>query len=128
VKVLRLLFLMLGPVLAMAGEVFFGGAQPRTREAVTVVAYTAYTVGYSEQRRVPLWSVYTVDHPLADPQAVARKGSQFFTEQATRARVTTRDYNGSGYSRGHMTPFAAIACAFGAEAARETCSMANVVP
>lgn len=127
-KVLRIAFLMLAALGAFAADVFFGGVQPRSPEPVTVVAYTAYTLGYSESGKVPLWSVYTVTGPQGEPEAVARKGMPFFTEEATQARVTTRDYAGSGYSRGHMTPFAAIAYAFGRDAARETFSMANMVP
>ncbi len=127
-KALRLALVLLCSVLAFAGDVFFGGAQPHSREPVTVVAYTAYTVGYSETRKVPLWSVYTVEHTAAEPMEVSRKGFTFFTEKATRAQVATRDYTHSGYARGHMTPFAAIAYAFGEEASRETFSMANIVP
>jgi len=128
VKALRIAILMLTALGAFAADVFFGGVQPRTPESVTVVAYTAYTLGYSESAKVPLWSVYTVSGSRGEPEAVARKGMPFFTEEATQARVTTRDYAGSGYSRGHMTPFAAIAYAFGRDAARETFSMANMVP
>ncbi|BDU74322.1 DNA/RNA non-specific endonuclease [Mesoterricola silvestris] len=127
-KALRIAILMLAALGAFAADVFFGGVQPRSPEPVTVVAYTAYTLGYSETRKVPLWSVYTVSGPQGEPEPVARKGMPFFTEEATEARVTTRDYAGTGYSRGHMTPFAAIAYAFGAGAARETFSMANMVP
>jgi DNA/RNA endonuclease G (NUC1) len=68
---------------------------------------------------------------------VSRKGFTFFTEHRTEARVASKDYNQSGYSRGHMTPFAAIAYSFGDTAptgedgvnpARETFSMANIAP
>jgi DNA/RNA endonuclease G (NUC1) len=125
---LRLALVILTALCAFAGDVFYGGVQPRTLEPVTVVAYTAYTVGYSETRKVPLWSVYCVTGPQEDPGPVSRKGMPFFTERATQAQVTTLDYARSGYSRGHMTPFAAIAYAFGADPSRQTFSMANMVP
>jgi len=128
VKLLRLAIAMVFSVLASAGEVFFGGSRPHTREALTVVTYTAFTVGYSEQHKVPLWSAYSVIHTHDDPKEVSRKYFAFFVEKATQAKINMKDYTHSGYSRGHMTPFAAIAYAFGPEASRETFSMANIVP
>ncbi|HLO66378.1 MAG TPA: DNA/RNA non-specific endonuclease [Holophaga sp.] len=125
---MRVAFLLLWATLVQAADVFFGGVQPRSPQPVTVIAYMAYTVGYAEARRSPLWSVYRVEGGGGEPKDVARKGMPFFTETLTEARVTPRDYTGTGYSRGHLTPFAAIAYAFGRDAARETFSMANMVP
>ena len=123
---------------------FFGGLPPKTKEKITQVAYFAYTVGYSERTRTPLWSAYFVEtkDPPVPPHVVSRKGYPFLTEPRTEARVTSKDYNRSGFSRGHMTPFAAIAYAFGASVpgevtqpgetgtnpAKQTFYLTNIVP
>lgn len=123
---------------------FFGGIAPKTKEKVTQMAYFAYTVGYSERTRTPLWSAYFVEtkDPHAPPHVVSRKGYPFLVESRTESHVTTKDYNRSGYSRGHMTPFAAIAYAFGASVpgevtnpgesgtnpAKQTFYLTNIVP
>ncbi|BDU78170.1 DNA/RNA non-specific endonuclease [Mesoterricola sediminis] len=127
-KALRLAILLLATFALQAADLFFGGQAPRAPKPVTVVTYMAYAVGYSEADKAPLWSVYRVDGGGGEPREVARKAMPFFAEPLTQAAVSPRDYTGTGYSRGHLTPFAAIAYAFGREAARETFSMANMVP
>lgn len=127
-SILRLFFCFIVATAGFAQDHFFGGVQPATKAKVTVVAYAAYTVGYSESSKVPLWSAYVVQDPQKDPGKVSRKGFPFFTENQTEAQVTTKDYVRSGYSRGHMTPFAAIAYSFGKDPSKETFSMANMVP
>lgn len=127
-RLFHLVLCFLVSTLAFAQNHFFSGVQPKTKEKVTVVAYTAYILGYSETRRVALWSVYVVTDTQKDPEKVPRKGFPFFTEERTEPQVSTKDYVRTGFSRGHLTPFAAIAYSFGKDPSRETFSMANIVP
>lgn len=126
--ILRFVLCFIVTIGAFAQGHFFGGVQPKTREKVTVVAYTAYTVGYSEKCKAALWSAYTVNDTQKAPEKVSRKGFPFFKEERTEAQVTTKDYVRTGYSRGHLTPFATIAYSFGKDSSKETFSMANMVP
>jgi len=42
--------------------------------------------------------------------------------------VTSHDYTGSGYNRGHCAPNYAIAVCYGAQAQLETFLMSNILP
>jgi DNA/RNA endonuclease G (NUC1) len=124
---LRLGFAFLFGYAALAQDLFFGGTAPTTSAPAEIIFYHAYAVGYSEAARTPLWSVYQVAGASAPKSSVPRTHT-FFTEFRTSSRVGPRDYLHTGFSRGHMTPFAAIGRAYGADPARETNSMANVAP
>jgi endonuclease G len=110
-------------------RIIFGG-MPRARgpdTAFTTLKNIAYMVGYSERRKDPLWSAYRVIR-MAHPFVLARPTGDFLTDDRTEARVAHHDYTGSGYDRGHMTPNAAIARCYGAEAQKETFLLSNICP
>ena len=111
------------------GRIIFGG-MPRARAAgiqFTALRNKAYIVGYSEERRDPLWSAYRVIRVEGEVHEDRPKGN-FLTDERTRARVTHNDFTGSGYDRGHMTPNFAIGTRYGPEAQLETFLLSNICP
>lgn len=110
-------------------HITFGG-EPRPGSpdiSFTLLKNIAYEVGYSEQRKDPLWSAYHVIH-LDNPYILKRPSGNFLTDERTLAKTTHHDFTGSGYDRGHMTPNSAIARFYGAEAQRETFLLSNICP
>lgn len=109
------------------GQVY--GGQPRpTRPGIniTVLENTGYTVGYSEDRRNPLWAafrLFKVESPPTYPRP-----QRFQIDTRTTARVAHDDYTHSGYDRGHMAPNSAIATRYGKQAQLETFLMSNISP
>lgn len=117
-----------GPSLNV-GSMTYGG-QPRStspKSVFTVLQNTGYVVGFSEDRRAPLWSSYRVFKAPPGPAPERPKGD-FLTDFRTKIRVTHHDYTGSGYDRGHMAPNFAIATRYGVQAQRETFFMTNICP
>jgi len=112
-------------------RVIYGG-EPRAQKSdarlnVMVLKNKAYTVGYSEMRRDPLWSAYHVVK-REPPFVLPRPKGEFLTDTRVPRPVTHHDYTDSGFDRGHMTPNSVIAKCFGAEAQRETFLMTNICP
>lgn len=111
------------------GAVFGGMPRPKNAaESVQVLENIGYSVGYSNVRKDPLWVAYRL-FAVAHPPVLARPpGTAFSVDQRTSARVSSRDYTGSGYDRGHMAPNHAIATRYGEKAQLETFLMSNIVP
>lgn len=85
-----------------------------------------YTVGYDETRHNPAWVAYYV--PAGAAGTAPERPEHFDTDPATRSRVSSQDYSGSGFDRGHLAPNYAIATRYGEQAQRETFLMSNIVP
>lgn len=85
-----------------------------------------YLVGYSQQRRNPLWVAYRL-RGTNDPNHEERP-SRFDSDWRMVHSVSHDDYTGSGYDRGHMAPNYAIATRFGRKAQLETFLMTNICP
>ena len=95
--------------------------------SIRVLRNRAYTVGYSDTLRNPVWVAYRLMDMPDDPKAGERPAS-FETDRRTVARVEHRDYTGSGYDRGHLAPNFGIARCHGREAQLETFLLSNIVP
>jgi endonuclease G len=109
--------------------IIFGGV-PRARRGdirFTVLRNQAYIVGYSEERRDPLWAAYHVFRATGPVHEERPRGS-FITDTRTQAQVSHHDFTGSGYDRGHMAPNFAIATRFGPAAQLETFLLSNICP
>jgi endonuclease G len=96
-----------------------------------VLINRAYTVGYSETRKDPLWVAYRL---FSMPGAAhPKKRPGWHTDNRTTARVDTKCYvgatiDGRMIDRGHNAPNFGIATRYGPDAQRETFLMSNVTP
>ena len=104
----------------------FGGI-PRCKTPLTVLKNDAYWVGYSEEKRSPLWAAYRLTDAMSDEKPPARAES-FLPDRRTTAQVTSDQYTNSGYDRGHLASSYSIAKCYGATAQLQTFLMSNVVP
>jgi endonuclease G, mitochondrial len=97
------------------------------RRAVIFVNH-GYVVGYSEDRRNPLWSAYMASDLATpgEPQRFERTGF-FFPDTRSSSAVGGQTFGG-GFDRGHMTPNFAIASQYGSLAQLETFLMTNISP
>jgi len=93
---------------------------------VEVLPSKGYLVGYSEQRKDPLWAAYHL-FPVQNPETHPRP-SRFSVDSRTTAQVSHDDYTGTGYDRGHMAPNHAIDTRYGREAQLETFLLSNICP
>jgi DNA/RNA endonuclease G (NUC1) len=75
----------------------------------TILVNTGYVVGYSEDRRNPLWSAYPASKRVAASGQPARfeRTKFFFADTRSSAAVDSRTFGG-GFDRGHLTPNFAI--------------------
>lgn len=92
---------------------------------VKLLPFPYFTVGYSEERRNPLWVCYRIG-PITDYTTYGRKG--FIVDKRTDARISHSMYDHSGFSRGHMAPKFAIGSRFGKKGNDATFVMSNVCP
>lgn len=108
----------------------FMGVPKSTKQASTFVLLKndGYDVGYSNDRKNPLWAAYTLrsDQELHDAK---RPGSKRFTQDnRVTAGVTHNDYTNSGYDRGHMAPSDAIGKWYGKAGQNGTFIVTNICP
>ncbi len=99
---------------------------PSFQGQIQVLTNIGYLVGYSEERKDPVWVGYRL-FKISSLQAPKRP-RQFMVDARTAARVTSTDYTGSGFDRGHMSPNYAIAICYGRSAQLETFLMSNITP
>jgi len=115
-----------GPTHEHRPHIYAGLPRPTRPMVVKVLRNIGYVVGYSEERRDPLWAAYRLFR-TADPQTHPRP-SRFRIDDRTEARVRHEDFVGSGYDRGHMAPNYGIDVCYGRGAQLETFLMSNVCP
>lgn len=84
----------------------------------------AYMVGYSEKLKNPLWVTYKV----TDQKVSYGKRPGFSADWRSLSGITTSDYTGSGYDRGHLAPNYVIGSRYGVKAQTETFLMTNISP
>ena len=104
----------------------FGGI-PRCKAKLTILRNDAYWIGYSEEKRSPLWAAYRLTDTTVEEKPAARAES-FLPDRRTIAQVTSDQYTNSGYDRGHLASSYSIAKCFGTAAQLQTFLMSNVVP
>lgn len=110
---------------APAADETFGGL-PRG-PGVRVLPNPGFVVGYSEERRQPLWVAYRAASLQGTPR-IGPRPKHFSVDARTRARVSSLDYSGSRYTRGHLAPNYLIGKLYGQDAQRATFLMSNVSP
>lgn len=104
----------------------FGG-MPRTKKLLTILKNDAYWVGYSEEKRAPLWAAYRLLDVEHEDKPSTRAES-FQPDKRTTAQVTSDQYTNSGYDRGHLASSYSIAKCYGTTAQIQTFLMSNIVP
>ncbi|BBP42354.1 DNA/RNA non-specific endonuclease [Thiosulfativibrio zosterae] len=98
--------------------------QPASDWRNHILRNEGFMLGYSEKYRNPLWVTYRV----TQAQKSFGKRPEFRRDWRTLAGVTTQDYTGSGYTRGHHAPNYLIASRYGVKAQAETFLMSNISP
>ncbi|MGH2670926.1 MAG: DNA/RNA non-specific endonuclease, partial [bacterium] len=91
-----------------------------------VLSNPGFRVGYSEERRQPLWVAYRAASLKGTPRIGPRP--RFSIDARTRAGVSSFEYNGSRYTRGHLAPNFLIGKLYGPDAQRATFLMSNIAP
>jgi endonuclease G len=97
------------------------------RRFLQVLRNRGYWVGYDEKLRNPAWVAYRV-FAISEEVSIAARPESFLPDERTVSRVSSVDYTGSGFDRGHLAPNYAIARCYGREAQEETFLMSNIVP
>lgn len=99
---------------------------PETRRGEVLIEHTGYMLSYDKTTNCPKWVAWE----LTDAEATATGGRSdiFLPDPKIEAkyRVTTDDYKGSGYDRGHMCPSADMK--WSSDAQRECFYMTNICP
>jgi endonuclease G len=107
-------------------HVFGGYPIPLKKQEIKVLRNIAYTSGYSEFRKNPLWVGYRYDKN--DGRNELQRPGSFKMDPRTDSKVKPSAYTSSGYDRGHLAPNSGIALRFGQEAQLETFLMTNIAP
>lgn len=111
---------------------FLDGKAPVITKAILLertqgLCYSEYALLHSGITKTPLWSAERLtDERIRRAREVGRKG-EFFEETGLpeNDRAEFRDYRGSGWSRGHMSPSADFS---NLRSQQESFSLANIIP
>lgn len=103
---------------------FMGVPQVEGSHWSHILRSEGYLLEYSEKLGNPLWVSYKVTQ---DTQSYGKRPG-FSADSRSPFAITTQDYKGSGYDRGHMAPNHVIASRYGREAQLETFLMTNISP
>jgi len=122
--VAALLGMTLGAAAATTDETY--GGLPRASAEVRVLQNPGFLVGYSGQRRQPLWVGYRAESLKG--RRLGKRPERFEPDPRVTPAVAETDYRGSGYTRGHLAPNYLIGKLYGRAAQHATFLMTNVSP
>lgn len=91
-----------------------------------VINHTGYVLSYNTTTNCPNWVAWELTRDEAKAYRDRYDDFQPDPDVAAPSQVTTRDYSGSGYTRGHMCPAADMR--WSDEAQRECFYMSNMCP
>jgi endonuclease G, mitochondrial len=91
-----------------------------------IVTHRHYTLSYVERHEQAEWTAYKMDRKMLNAPNLPRNEHFEFDASVSTGSTYDKDYSGSGYTRGHMTPAGDMA--FDAEAMRESFYMSNMSP
>lgn len=111
---------------------FLDGKAPVITKAVLLerthgLCYSEYALMHSGMTKTPLWSAERLtDDRIKRAREIRREG-EFFEEDGLpeNDRAEFRDYRGSGWSRGHMSPSGDFSSL---RSQQESFSLANIIP
>lgn len=119
-------------IIAFIFNVFAGFSQPvqkfefpRTRSSDTVIEHTGYAFLYNEKHEQSSWVAYELTK--AEVQKAFERTDKFAPDpKVSTGTASGRDYEKSGYDRGHLAPAADMS--WSAEAMRESFYYSNISP
>ncbi|WP_245391728.1 DNA/RNA non-specific endonuclease [Salinicola aestuarinus] len=91
-----------------------------------VLRNDGYMVGWSDLRAMPLWAAYRLT-PAGDARSQPRPDG-FDKDWRSLWPITSGDYTGSGYDRGHLAPNYAMSVVHGRQAQLDSFLMTNITP
>lgn len=99
---------------------------PQTHQGEIIVRHTGYTLSYNTETNCPNWVAWELTR--AEAKARGNRNPDFYADPGIedRSQVNTRDYSGSGYTRGHMCPSADMR--WSKEAQHDCFYMSNMCP
>jgi len=71
----------------------------------TILVRNAYIVRYNQQHLVPEWVAYHITEDYLKTPVRDKQFKKFHADPDVNNPVKDRDYDGSGYDRGHLVPF-----------------------
>jgi endonuclease G len=113
-------------------ELTFKG-QPQPQSKLSSVTWTKtlinqdFIIGYSESRCNPLWVAYRLTAVPKNAPDLPRP-SHFTIDKRTTCQVAHKNYDRSGYDRGHLAPNHAISALYGKQAQLDTFKLSNIAP
>lgn len=100
--------------------------EPLTAAPVQVLRNPGFLVGYSAERRQPLWVAYRAESLKG--RRLGKRPERFEPDPRVASPVTDADYRGSGYTRGHLAPNYLIGKLYGRAAQHATFLLTNIAP
>lgn len=99
---------------------------PATRKGELIISHLAYTLSYNTMHNNPNWVAWELT--AQETEGTGQRSKEFLPDPLLEERyqVTTWDYKGSGYDRGHMCP--AADNKWNSRAMTECFYMSNVCP
>jgi endonuclease G len=105
----------------------FKGVFPITIEKVEIICKSRYVIGYSIERKAPLWVAEKITKANISAAKIDRVNSfRIDPAIAPDNQPTLNDFVGTKYDRGHMVPFEDLSD--DAKAAKESFFITNMVP
>jgi endonuclease G, mitochondrial len=99
---------------------------PAPTAETEVVQHTYFTLAYDEEHEQAAWVAYELTREMLNANWVERPNTFRPDPEVRTESATPRDYNSSGYDRGHLCPAADMA--FDTLAIGETFYMSNMSP
>lgn len=99
---------------------------PMARTPERIIRHTGYLLSFNRETLCPNWSAWELT--AQETEGAERRFTEFLPDPALPApqQVTTYDYKGSGYDRGHMCPSADMK--WSAAAQRDCFYLSNICP
>ncbi len=85
-----------------------------------------FILAYDEDLHCPVWTAYRLQKQ--QNWNAPERPANFQVDVRTSSRVTSADFSGSGYDRGHLAPNYAIAINYGPAAQADTFLLSNIFP
>ena len=98
--------------------------QEKTAFQLKQIQKTGFSIGYSEELRIPLWVAWELTKE--ETSGPIPRESNFFPDPDVTHQADNGDYKGSGWSRGHMVPAGDMK--WNSTAMHDCCLMTNICP